>query len=305
VQFFFVRFVLWRGMRRGRLRGLRLMKNCAPDFGMGIGWRPELALSIARNAELDFVEVVAENISPDRLPLALEQLRERGVRIIPHGISLSLGGAERPCGKRLSRLARLAEKLDAPLVSEHAAFVRAGGVEAGHLLPLPRTREALDVLVENIAEARRALPVPLALENIATLFEWPHAEMDEAAFLAEALERADALLLLDVSNLYANVRTHNWDATEFLDRLPLERLAYVHVAGGVTKAGLYHDTHAHKIPAGALEILEGLCARVGMPGVMLERDDHFPEDAELIAEMGAIAGARRRGARRRESVYAY
>lgn len=280
------------------------MKNCAPDFEIGIGWRPELALSIARNTEIDFVEVVAENISPDRIPIALEQLRERGIRIIPHGVSLSLGGADPPCSKRLSQLARLAEKLDAPVVSEHAAFVRAGSIEAGHLLPLPRTREALDILVENITEAKRALPIPLALENIATLFEWPHAEMDEATFLTEALERTDTQLLLDVSNLYANARNHNWDAIEFLDRLPLDRLAYVHIAGGITRAGLYHDTHAHKIPAGAFDILEELCARVDIPHVMLERDDHFPEDAELVAEMETIAEALRRAAHRRELTYA-
>lgn len=291
-------------MRRRRVRRVRLVKNCALDFKMGIGWRPELALSIARNNDIDFVEVVAENISPDHTPFALEQLCERGVKIVPHGISLSLGGAEPPCSKRLSHLARLAERLDAPMVSEHIAFVRAGGIEAGHLLPMPRTREALDVLIENIIEAKRALPVPLALENIATLFEWPHAEMDEATFLAEALERTDTLLLLDVSNLYANARNHNRDAIEFLDRVPLDRLAYVHIAGGITKAGLYHDTHAHKIPAGALDILEELCARVDIPGVMLERDDHFPEAAELVAEMCAMAEARRRGARRREFVHA-
>ncbi|HKS43061.1 MAG TPA: DUF692 family protein, partial [Blastocatellia bacterium] len=104
---------------------------------------------------------------------------------------------------------------------------------------------------------------------------------------------------------YANACNHNWNAIEFLDRLPLDRLAYAHIAGGITKAGLYHDTHAHKIPAGALVMLEELCARVDIPGVMLERDDHFPEESELVAEMCAIAEARRRGARRRESVYAY
>lgn len=281
------------------------MKNCALNFETGIGWRPELALSIERNTGIDFVEVVAENISTDRMPRALERLGEQSIRVIPHGISLSLGGAEPPSEKRLSHLARLAEKFNAPFVSEHIAFVRAGAVEAGHLLPLPRTRDALDILVENILEAKKALPVPLALENIATLFEWPGAEMDEATFLIEALERTNTMLLLDVSNLYANARNHNLNATEFLDRLPLDRLAYVHIAGGISRAGLYHDTHAHKIPAGALDLLEQLCARVDIPGVMLERDDHFPEEAELLAELEAIAEARTRGAHRRESVYAY
>jgi uncharacterized protein len=281
------------------------MKTCALTFEVGIGWRPELALSIARDTAIDFVEIVAENISPDRIPLSLEQLAERGVKVAPHGISLSLGGAEPPSSKRLSQLARLAERLNAPMVSEHFAFVRVGELEAGHLLPLQRTHEALDLLVENILEAKAALPVPLALENVAALFEWPRAEMDEATFIAEALERTGTLLLLDVSNLYANARNHNWDAIEFLDRLPLERLAYVHIAGGISRNGLYHDTHAHTIPAGALELLEEVCSRVDVPGVMLERDDHFPEWTELSAELDAISEARTRGALRRESAYAY
>lgn len=275
------------------------------NLGIGIGWRPELAHMIARNSAITFVEVVAETISPDAIPLPLVQLGERGVKIVPHGIGLSLGGAEALDRKRLDHLARLAERLDAPMVSEHIAFVRAGGIEAGHLLPLPKTREALDVLVENIRAAQAVLPVPLALENIATLFEWPASEMDEVTFITEMLERTDTRLLLDVSNLYANARNHGWDARAFLAALPLARLAYVHIAGGILRDRLYHDTHAHAIPAGAFELLAELCARIEPPGVLLERDDHFPEASELLKELDGIAQAIARGACRRELVYAH
>lgn len=254
---------------------------------------------IARAPQINFIEVVAENISPDTLPRPLIQLKERGATIIPHGTGLSLGSAEPLDQKRLTHLARLAEKLNAPLVSEHIAFVRAAGRETGHLLPLPRTRDALDVLAENILAAQAALPVPLALENIATLFEWPGAEMSEVVFITEALERTGARLLLDVANLYANARNHDWDATAYLDGLPLERLAYVHIAGGMTRQHLYHDTHAHPTPVGALDLLEQLCARVRPTAVLLERDDHFPAETELRAELDAIAAAIERGAQQR------
>jgi uncharacterized protein (UPF0276 family) len=273
------------------------------DLGSGIGWRPELALSIERRAGLGFIEVVAENISPESIPLPIERLRERGAQVIPHGVTLSLGGADLPDPRRLARLARISERLNTPFVSEHIAFVRAGGMESGHLLPLERSRESLDILVENVLAAKAALPVPLALENVAALFEWPAPEMDEAAFISEALERTDTMLLLDVSNLYANARNHAWDASDFLRRIPLERLAYVHIAGGVTRRGLYHDTHAHAIPEGALHLLEELSALAPLPGVMLERDDHFPGESELAAELDAIEDAINRGARRREQSY--
>jgi uncharacterized protein (UPF0276 family) len=275
-------------------------KSRVPELGLGIGWRPEIALLIERRRDLGFVELVAEDFDAHGpLPKPVEQLRERGVAVVPHGVSLSLGGAEPIDQNRLSALARLAERLEAPVVSEHIAFVRAGGLETGHLLPLPRTRDALELVVANVREAQAALQVPLALENIASLFEWPNPEMDEATFLTEVLERADVLLLLDIANVYANARNHGYDPHELLDRLPLSRLAYVHVAGGVEHCGIYHDTHTHGVHAAVLDLLADLCSRTSVPGVMLERDDRFPADADLNAELDAIAAAVARGTARR------
>ena len=270
------------------------------SLGLGIGWRPELALAIDRHPDLGFVELTAENHDPGRpLPEAVERLQERGVQVVVHGVSLSLGGAEPLDPARLDALATLARRAGAPLVSEHVAFVRAGGVEAGHLLPVARTAESLELVAEQVLAARSALPAPLALENIAALVEWPDGGMGEAEFLAELLERTDALLLLDVSNVHANARNHGLDPLAYLDTLPLHRLAYVHVGGGVERDGTYHDTHAHSVDRAALELLEELAARVEIPGAMLERDDDFPPAEELAAELEAIRDAVRRGAERR------
>jgi len=190
---------------------------------------------------------------------------------------------------------------DAPFVSEHVAFVRSPTLDAGHLLPVPRTRDALAVLVENVRIAQLQLPVPLALENVAALFEWPGSELDEADFLTELLDRTGALLLLDVANLYANGRNHGFDAAAALDRLPLERLAYVHVAGGTERDGVYVDTHAHPVPAAVLELLAELGARCPEAPVLLERDSGYPPEGELRAELQAVAAARRGVARPRGS----
>jgi uncharacterized protein (UPF0276 family) len=274
-------------------------------LGLGIGWRPELALTIERRRDLGFVELLAEDFDVSSpLPVPIERLCRRGVAPVLHGVTLSLGGAEPLDHDRLANLARLAKRLEAPLVSEHLAFVRGGGFETGHLLPLPRTRAALELVLANIREAKATLSAPLAVENVATLFEWPNAEMDEATFLTEVLERADVLLLLDLENVYANARNHASDPIQFLDRIPLARIAYVHVAGGVERDGLYHDTHTHAVPDAVLDLLDQLCARTDVPGVMLERDDQFPPDAALNAELDAVAAAVARGTARRLSVAA-
>ena len=268
-------------------------------LGHGVGWRPQLDGAIARTEGLGFVEVVAESIGLPGLPAGVVAARMRGLQVVPHGVSLSLGGAERPERARLAHLAAVAERVGAPIVSEHIAFVRAGGRESGHLLPVARTHEALRILAENVAIAQDALPVALALEHVATLVEWPAAEMDEATFVCELIQRTGALLLLDLSNLFANAHNHGWDALESLSRFPLDRIAYVHVGGGTFRDGVYHDTHAHPVVPQVLGLVEELCALVDPPGVLLERDDDFPSAGELTGELRAIAAAVGRGSERR------
>ncbi|MFG2621935.1 DUF692 domain-containing protein [Streptomyces sp. NPDC048507] len=259
-------------------------------LGVGIGWRPEIADAVERLERLDWVEVVAENVCPGHLPASLVRLRERGVRVVPHGVSLGLGGADRPDPQKLAALGERAVALEAPLVTEHIAFVRTSSpaLEAGHLLPVPRTRDALDVLCENVRIAQDALPVPLALENIAALVSWPGEELTEARFLTELVERTGVRLLIDVANLHTNRVNRGEDPVAVLEAIPLEALAYVHVAGGVERDGVWHDTHAHPVPPVVLDVLAALRERVDPPGVLLERDDDFPAEAELADELARI-----------------
>ncbi|MEV6770688.1 DUF692 domain-containing protein [Nocardia sp. NPDC051030] len=298
-----------------------------PARALGIGWRSEICGIIAELAGIGFCEVIAETLAPmpnrtsrreGRLsgvfgssrrgkqpelavPEELAALASRGVAVVPHGVSLSLGGAEPVQEHRVTHLAECARVLGSPLVSEHIAFVRADGVEAGHLLPVPRTREALDALSSNISRMQRELEVPLAVENIATLFEWPDAEFSEAEFLRELVDRTGVYLLLDIANVYANARNRGRDPLTELLSLPTERLAYCHIAGGRESGGRYHDTHSHPVPAEVLALVaeftraDSGTGEAGRPvPLMLERDGNYPPAAELVAELNAIAVAARR-----------
>ena len=86
-------------------------------LGQGVGWRPQLDAALARADGLGFLEVIAESIGAHDLPAGIVAARTRGLAVIPHGVSLSLGGAERPDRARLAQLASVAERVGAPLVS--------------------------------------------------------------------------------------------------------------------------------------------------------------------------------------------
>ena len=263
-------------------------------LGLGIGWRPELALAIDRRerqrGDLGFVELLADNFDPRRpLPAPLRSLRERGVRIVVHSIGLSLGGAEPVDRRRLDRLARVAEWAGAACVSDHVAFVRAGRHNSGHLLPVPRTEAALAVLCANVTRAQAALPVPLALENIAALFDWPDATMDEPEFLGRLTAATGARLIVDVSNLHAAARNLGVDARAWLARVPVDRIAYAHVGGGVARGGCGTTRTRTRCPARRSRCCARWRCKQRCPGRCWNATITFPRRRRSTASSTTIA----------------
>jgi uncharacterized protein (UPF0276 family) len=260
-----------------------------PLSGSGIGWRPELSASIACLPSLSFIEIIAESFwHCQQLPDPFKCLLNRGIEIVPHGISLGLAGADYPDRDHLKRLASLAQLLDAPCVSEHVAFVRANGIESGHLLPVPRNKETLAVLIENTKMAMDILQRPLALENIANRVEPPGSIMPEWDFLHELVDRTGCWLLLDLENLHARARSHHFNPIEQLASFPLHRVAYLHLAGGIEHDGKYHDTHDQPVGDDTLAILKVLQAKNPALAFCLERDGNWPRLRELSAEMDRL-----------------
>lgn len=269
--------------------------------GVGIGWRAETALLVerrARTGQLAFAEVIAESVDPHRLPPALAAAIASGLPVVAHGVGLDLGGAAPLDAARVQRFVAVARALRAPLVSEHVAFCRANGRESPHFLPVPHTRPQLAVLVDKVRRLQDALPVPLALENVAAPLVWPGDELAEADFLGELVVRTGALLLLDASNVHANLVNHGGELARYLDRLPLDRIAYLHVAGGarVEATGMYRDTHAHPVTPPVLATLAAILARTGPVPLLLERDHHHDRavggELDVLAQLLAAAPER-------------
>lgn len=260
-----------------------------PIRGAGIGWRPELSASIACLADLSFVEIIAESFwHCMQLPESLQCLRNRDISIVPHGISLGLAGADYPDRDHLRRLASLARTLEAPCVSEHVAFVRANGIESGHLMPVPRNEDSLTVLIENTKMAMDILQRPLALENIASRVEPPGSTMPEGDFFHKLVDRTGCWLLLDLENLHARARSHHFNPIEQLASFPLHRVAYLHLAGGIEHHGEYHDTHDQPVGDETLAILKVLQAKNPALAYCLERDGNWPRLSELSTEMDRL-----------------
>ncbi len=257
--------------------------------GVGLGFRPEIAPDLLQNAhEVGFVEFVAEA----HLASGSEREAIAASRIFPsalHGVKLSLGSADGIDEDHARQIGSLARKLRAAVISEHISFTKSSAIEIGHLTPLPRTRETVRILARNLDRARRYFPdVPILLENIACPFEWTKSDLCEIDFLHEVLEHTGCFLLLDVSNLYANAVNAGRDPMADLCRLPLERVAMLHVAGGEWANGFYYDTHAHPMSNAIVELVHEVKRLIGDVPTLLERDGNFSSFQSLVGELASL-----------------
>jgi uncharacterized protein (UPF0276 family) len=269
---------------------------------IGLSWRPALAAGILGNLDrIGVVEVMAEScVDAPAATLAAFRALAATTRVVMHATSLGLASTAPVDARALDTIARAVATVRPASWSEHLAFVRAGGVEIGHLATPPRTQATVEGACANLARLRRVVGMAPAVENIATLIDSPASTLDEPEFVRAVAAGADAPLLLDLHNLHANAVNFGGDAAALLLRLPLARVRMVHLAGGRRiKAGTgtrLLDDHLHAVPDPVYALLELLGRHAPQPlDVIIERDGRFPPFADLLAEVARARDALARG----------
>jgi len=258
-----------------------------PALGVGLGFREPLKADVFRHRpRIDFLEITADHYldAPPEKRGELDLLAEH-FTLVPHGLRLSLGSAEGVDGEYLDKLAALIERVQPPWWSEHVAFTRAGGVEIGHLAPLPYCEEAVEVFARNVERVRRVIGAPLIVENITVTVDVDGHAMSEGTFLERVCETADCGLLLDVTNHFLSATRRRADPVEALDALPLERVVQLHFVGFEQRGEERIDSHARAMSEPLWRLLQAVLERAPVKGAILERDKDFPPFGELLAEL--------------------
>ncbi len=258
--------------------------------GIGLGLRHPMAKATLAEApaELKWLEIHPENYMwrGGRYEALLADARLR-YPIVTHGLSMGFGTLAPFEREYLRTLRRMLEDLGAAWHSDHLCFGGVDGLYAHDLLPLPLNQESIQVAVDRIHEAQDALGIAIAVEHISFYATPPGSVMDEAEHLNEILERADCKLLLDVNNVFVNAHNRGFDARAFIDRMPMARVAQLHIAGHFVRPdGFRIDTHAEPVCESTFALFEYTMQKLRRPiGVLLERDDNFPDFAELAHEV--------------------
>jgi len=260
--------------------------------GAGIGLRaPHYAQFAQARQPVDWLEVHSENyFGAGGYDLhALERVRA-DYPISLHGVGLGLGSARGWDEHHLARLARLCERVQPTLVSEHLSWSATATRHFNDLLPLPYNEEALLLVCERVHRVQERLGRRILLENISTYLEFAASAMTEGEFLAEVARRTGCGVLLDVNNLYVNQANHGADALSTIRALPPHAVQEIHLAGHLRTADCLIDTHGDRVAEPVWRLYAEALGRFGPVPTLIEWDTDIPA-LEVLVEEAAKARA--------------
>ncbi|RIK73267.1 MAG: hypothetical protein DCC68_25190 [Planctomycetota bacterium] len=243
-----------------------------PNLGLGVGLRAAHFSHILEHwPAVDWFEAISENFmdSQGRPRYVLDRIAER-YPIVLHGVSLSIGSRDPLNLEYLRKLKKLADETAARWISDHLCWTGVAGRNTHDLLPIPLNEESLRHVVARIRAVQEILERPLVLENPSTYVTFADSTMSDWEFLTRMAEEADCGLLLDVNNVYVSSTNHDWDAAEYVRRVPHRRVVQFHLAGHTNCGTHLIDTHdgevidpvwalyrlAHELTGGASTLLE-------------------------------------------------
>ncbi|TMH60810.1 MAG: DUF692 domain-containing protein [Betaproteobacteria bacterium] len=256
----------------------------------GIGLRsPHVARVRAERPPIAWFEVHSENYFVDGGPAlaALDAIRAQ-YPISLHGVGLSLGSADALDPVHLARLKRLVARIEPAAVSEHLCWGRVDGRHLNDLLPLPFTDEALALVCDRVDAVQTALRRPLLVENISAYLRFESDAMAEWDFVAAVVRRSGCKLLFDVNNVYVNAVNHGFDPRAYLDAIPADAVAEIHLAGFDASGPCLIDTHGARVAPPVWALYRATIERFGPKPTLIEWDTDLPA-LEVLQDEAAIA----------------
>lgn len=262
-----------------------------PSLGFGLGLRKEHYHAILdapdqQALNIDWFEIVTENylVEGGKPLYYLDQICER-YPVVMHGVSMSIGSTEALNMDYLKQVKQLAQRTNAHWISDHLCFTGLDGINSHDLLPLPYTDETIQFVANKIKQAQDFLGRRMLIENVSSYITYKQSGMTEWEFVTAIAEESDSLMLLDINNIFVSAFNHGFNALEYLDGVPAERVQQHHLAGHTQYDDYIIDTHDHDVVDGVWELYAEAVKRYDNVSTMIERDDNIPELPEVLKEL--------------------
>jgi hypothetical protein len=208
----------------------------------------------------------------DYVEIAYEQLRhapqsasiQSSIPVVLHCASMSVAGFVPPTADTLSAISGEALRMRTPWIGEHLAFISADRLQDGagsdpisltYTVCPQLSERTVDRVVHNLNRLRAEMPVPIIVENSPQYFQIPGSTMSMTDFIVAVLNKCKVDLLLDLTHFLITCINTARDPCRELCRVPLERVAELHISGISVQSGIAWDDHASPAPDAIFDML--------------------------------------------------
>ncbi len=265
---------------------------------VGIGLRLPHIDTILKNhkilsKKIGWLEIHSENYYAEggSSTYVLKQLAEH-FPISFHSVGNSLGSAQGLDLSHLKKLKNLIHLINPIFISDHISWGLIDKKHSNDLLPLPYTKESLNIISQNISHMQDFLGREILVENPSTYLAFKNPEMSESEFVNELASKTGCGLLLDINNVYVSSNNNSeFDAKIYLEEIDPKIVKEVHLAGHSVSNILNEkgkriliDTHDNLVCDEVWDLYENALKKFGNIPTIMEWDQDIPELEVLLNE---------------------
>jgi uncharacterized protein (UPF0276 family) len=208
-----------------------------------------------------------------------------------HFTSHSLCSVDFNRTQRIQKTQKLLNGLSPVLVSDHLSCSVIESFDLESNIGTVYNPVSVDLTCANIRKLTQICGVPtkrFLVEHIPAYYQFKDSSLTPEEFCLRVLEKAGCGFLLDLHNLYTDELNRKTDAIEFLNRIPVDSVVEIHLAGGSWSGGAYLDNHDQNLPERVFELLEIALRRFNPLWINLEREGNFAHLEDVLEDLERI-----------------
>ena len=154
-------------------------------------------------------------------------------RLIGHGVYFSLFLAKWSDSQQrwLDHLAKISSYFQFDHISEHFGFMTGEDFHKGAPMNIPFTKTTLEIGRDRLKRIYNACECPVGIENLAFAYS-PDEVKRHGHFLEALIEPVNGFIILDLHNVFCQVKNFDISPEEILEYYPLNKVSEIHISGG-------------------------------------------------------------------------
>jgi hypothetical protein len=204
----------------------------AASYKWGLPLLPHLCQSFSKHSHLPSFEVCLDRIllqSAGSLDRSWARFMAQRTDVCLFSRLFNLAAELPPSDEHMARARECVAEISPRWVAFAVGFNSRHGQHLNVPLPVPRTKEMVELISRRAAQLKAQLGCEIALVNVSSMFRYSFDSMTETEFWQQLTETTGIKVLLDIPAYFVSLAHQELDFDSELSKFPLEQVMSVRV----------------------------------------------------------------------------